>query len=113
MKSTGSQKVVRKHLDRRSKLVPICFQETCNGVHTESQVQWAEGFILVYSVTDHRSFELIRDLKQVVDDVKAPRVPYCCLVVGNKNDLEAGRQVTNLCFWEFGYSILTSTKLTP
>jgi len=35
----------------------------------------------------------VRGLKQLVDDVKAPRAPYSCLVLGNKSDLEAGREV--------------------
>lgn len=55
-------------------------------------VQWAEGFLLVYSITDHHSFQAIRPLYQhirkVHPDSRAPVV-----VVGNKGDLLHARQV--------------------
>ena len=56
-------------------------------------MQWGDGFLLVYSVTDRHSFSKIRHLKQLLDEVKAPRTPNCILL-GNKSDLEHARQVT-------------------
>lgn len=55
-------------------------------------VQWAEGFLLVYSITDHDSYQAIRPLYQhirkVHPDSKAP-----VIIVGNKGDLLHARQV--------------------
>ncbi|XP_066110999.1 ras-like protein family member 11A isoform X1 [Saccopteryx bilineata] len=55
-------------------------------------VQWAEGFLLVYSITDYGSYQSIRPLYQhirkVHPDSKAPVV-----IVGNKRDLLHARQV--------------------
>ncbi|XP_039718794.1 ras-like protein family member 11A isoform X2 [Pteropus medius] len=55
-------------------------------------VQWAEGFLLVYSITDYESYQSIRPLYQhirkVHPDSKAPVV-----IVGNKGDLLHARQV--------------------
>lgn len=55
-------------------------------------VQWAEGFLLVYSITDYESYQSIRPLYQhirkVHPDGKAPVV-----IVGNKGDLLHARQV--------------------
>ncbi|XP_037656006.1 ras-like protein family member 11A [Choloepus didactylus] len=55
-------------------------------------VQWAEGFLLVYSITDYSSYQSIRPLHQhirrVHPDAKAP-----VIIVGNKGDLLHARQV--------------------
>ncbi|XP_028733862.1 ras-like protein family member 11A [Peromyscus leucopus] len=55
-------------------------------------VQWAEGFLLVYSITDYESYQSIRPLYQQIrkvhPDGKAPVV-----IVGNKGDLLHARQV--------------------
>ncbi|KAG8436730.1 hypothetical protein GDO86_007717, partial [Hymenochirus boettgeri] len=55
-------------------------------------VQWAEGFLLVYSVTDYTSYQCIRPLyhqiRKVHSDSKFP-----VIIVGNKGDLLHVRQV--------------------
>ncbi|EPY74729.1 ras-like protein family member 11A [Camelus ferus] len=55
-------------------------------------VQWAEGFLLVYSITDYDSYLSIRPLYQHIrkihPDSKAP-----VIIVGNKGDLLHARQV--------------------
>ncbi|XP_021042754.1 ras-like protein family member 11A [Mus pahari] len=55
-------------------------------------VHWAEGFLLVYSITDSESYQSIRPLYQhirkVHPDGKAP-----VFIVGNKGDLLHARQV--------------------
>ncbi|XP_056416315.1 ras-like protein family member 11A [Hyla sarda] len=55
-------------------------------------VQSAEGFLLVYSITDYRSYEYIRNLHQhirkVHSDTKTP-----IIIVANKGDLLHVRQV--------------------
>lgn len=52
-----------------------------------------EGFILVYSVTDKRSFQEIRRYKEMIDRVRNyETVPM--VIAGNKSDLEDRRQVS-------------------
>ncbi|XP_005993006.1 ras-like protein family member 11A [Latimeria chalumnae] len=55
-------------------------------------IHWAEGFILVYSVTDYSSYKSIRPLYQHIRKVHPDsKVPV--LIVGNKGDLLHARQV--------------------
>ncbi|XP_029794493.1 ras-like protein family member 11A [Suricata suricatta] len=55
-------------------------------------VQWAEGFLLVYSITDYDSYQSIRPLYQHIRKVHPDsRVPV--VIVGNKGDLLYARQV--------------------
>uniref|UniRef100_A0A8C8VPV6 small monomeric GTPase n=1 Tax=Pelusios castaneus TaxID=367368 RepID=A0A8C8VPV6_9SAUR len=55
-------------------------------------VKWADGFLLVYSITDYSSYQSIRPLfqhiRKVYPDSKRP-----ILIVGNKADLLHARQV--------------------
>ena len=51
-----------------------------------------EGFILVYSVTEKRSFQEMRRFKETVDRVRNyEKVPI--VLIGNKSDLERKREV--------------------
>ncbi|KAM9189739.1 ras-like protein family member 11A [Dugong dugon] len=55
-------------------------------------VQWAEGFLLVYSITDYNSYQSIRPLYQHIRKVHPDsRAPV--IIVGNKGDLLHARQV--------------------
>ncbi|XP_063807784.1 ras-like protein family member 11A [Pseudophryne corroboree] len=55
-------------------------------------VQSAEGFLLVYSITDYRSYEYIRHLHQHIRKVHSDsKIPI--LIVANKGDLLHIRQV--------------------
>ena len=52
-----------------------------------------EGFILVYSVTEKRSFQEIRTFKEMIDRVRNyETVPM--VIAGNKSDLDHKRQVS-------------------
>ena len=52
-----------------------------------------EGFILVYSVTEKRSFQEMRRFKETVDRVRNyEKVPI--VLIGNKSDLERKREVS-------------------
>ncbi len=52
-----------------------------------------EGFLLVYSVTDKRSFAEVRKFKEMIDRVRNyESVPI--VIVGNKSDLESRRQIS-------------------
>lgn len=54
-----------------------------------------EAFILVYSITDKKSFEMIPDLFEEIQRVRdTDRVPT--ILLGNKCDLEVDREVTTL-----------------
>ncbi len=52
-----------------------------------------EGFLLVYSVTDEKSFENIRKIYDQILSVKG-RVNYPMILVGNKVNLVRLRKVT-------------------
>ena len=71
-----------------------------------------EGFILVYSVTEKRSFEEIRRFKSMIDRVRNyEKVPI--VVVGNKKDLEHKREISTkegeLMAKEFGCPFFESS----
>ena len=59
----------------------------------EQYMRGGEGFILVYSVTEKRSFEEVRRFKEMIDRVRNYE-PVPLVVVGNKRDLERKRQVS-------------------
>ncbi len=59
----------------------------------EQYMRGGEGFILVYTVTEQRSFQEVRKFKEMIDRVRNyEKVPI--VVVGNKKDLEDRRQVS-------------------
>ncbi|KAJ9597041.1 hypothetical protein L9F63_027070 [Diploptera punctata] len=55
---------------------------------TGETIHWADGFLLVYAITDRRSFNFVRRVKQML----------CCdtplALVGNKGDMVHLRQVS-------------------
>lgn len=56
-----------------------------------SRAIWADGLMLVYSITDRKSFEEVQDLLNLIDPFKQKTV---LAIVGNKSDLEHERQVS-------------------
>uniref|UniRef100_A0A3Q4HWW5 small monomeric GTPase n=1 Tax=Neolamprologus brichardi TaxID=32507 RepID=A0A3Q4HWW5_NEOBR len=58
----------------------------------ESSIRWADGFLLLYSITQRFSFLEVPQLKTLIDQTKQNLVPV--VLVANKADLEIGRQVT-------------------
>uniref|UniRef100_A0A1L8DNG2 small monomeric GTPase n=1 Tax=Nyssomyia neivai TaxID=330878 RepID=A0A1L8DNG2_9DIPT len=54
-------------------------------------VQWADGLLLVYSITDRRSFNYIRRTRENLHTDSPPVV-----LVGNKVDMIHGRQISTL-----------------
>lgn len=69
---------------------------TDNGIslpdHVACSIQWADAVVLVYSVTDRRSFELIDQLHQLVVRTGGASVPPVILLA-NKADLLHLRRV--------------------
>lgn len=61
----------------------------------EKRVQWADGFVLVYSICDRGSFNtvtrLIQSIKSTKDYLGMEKVPI--VIVGNKRDLHHRRTV--------------------
>ncbi|KAL8573470.1 hypothetical protein ACOMHN_047741 [Nucella lapillus] len=58
----------------------------------ERHVKWADGFVLMFSVTDRHSLEAARHLKEVVYSHRHQDIPV--VVVANKSDLLTARAVT-------------------
>ncbi|KAJ8335161.1 hypothetical protein SKAU_G00408000 [Synaphobranchus kaupii] len=67
-----------------------------DGCISEKQLQWADGFILVYSICDRASFNLVRRQVQRIRQCKA-KVPGATpiVIVGNKRDLKHRRTVSS------------------
>nr|XP_046171447.1 ras-related and estrogen-regulated growth inhibitor-like protein [Oncorhynchus gorbuscha] len=58
----------------------------------EKRVQWADGFVLVYSICDRASFNAVTKLIQSIKDyLGMDKVPI--VIVGNKKDLNHRRTV--------------------
>ncbi|XP_071402514.1 ras-related and estrogen-regulated growth inhibitor-like protein [Centroberyx affinis] len=61
----------------------------------EKRVQWADGFVLVYSICDRASFNtitrLIQTIRSTKDYLNVDKVPI--VIVGNKRDLHHRRTV--------------------
>lgn len=57
----------------------------------ESRAIWADGLMLVYSITDRKSFEELRELHNLIISFKQKTV---VVIVANKSDLEHERQVS-------------------
>ncbi|XP_009881144.1 PREDICTED: ras-like protein family member 11A [Charadrius vociferus] len=55
-------------------------------------VKWAEGFLLVYSITDYSSYQSVQPLYQHIRKVH-PDARTPVIIVGNKADLLHARQV--------------------
>ncbi|XP_074521058.1 ras-related and estrogen-regulated growth inhibitor [Halichoeres trimaculatus] len=59
----------------------------------ESSIRWADGFLLLYSITHRLSFTEVPRLKKLIEQTKQSLVVPTVLVA-NKADLEIGREVT-------------------
>ena len=61
---------------------------------SDKQLQWADGMILVYSICDRGSFDVVqRQLQQIQCSRKPSSVPV--IIVGNKRDLQRHRSVSS------------------
>ena len=56
-------------------------------------ISFGDGFLLVFSITDHESFELIKEKRAKILNKKSV-LKYPMILVGNKQDLEKERKVT-------------------
>ncbi|XP_030013735.1 ras-related and estrogen-regulated growth inhibitor-like protein [Sphaeramia orbicularis] len=61
---------------------------------SDKQLQWADGMILVYSICDRGSFDVVQQqLQQIRRHRKPSSVPI--IIVGNKRDLRRHRSVSS------------------
>ncbi|KAM4748251.1 ras-related and estrogen-regulated growth inhibitor isoform 2-T2 [Rhinophrynus dorsalis] len=64
-----------------------------DAIQREGHVRWAEGFVIVYDITDRGSFEEVLPFKNLLDEIKKPK-NVTFILVGNKADLDHSRQVS-------------------
>ncbi|XP_048882699.1 ras-related and estrogen-regulated growth inhibitor-like protein [Brienomyrus brachyistius] len=67
--------------------------ETAESV-TEKHLQWSDGVILVYSICDRSSFEVVRQQVQLIRQSKKGSSGPPVIIVGNKRDLQHQRAVS-------------------
>ncbi|CAG5116882.1 unnamed protein product [Candidula unifasciata] len=58
----------------------------------EKHIRWADGFILMYSVTDRHSYQDAHKLKEMIFQLRGSDTPI--VLVANKHDLLTARAVT-------------------
>jgi len=80
----------------------------------EQYMRTGEGFLLVYSITDHHSFDEISNFHLQINRVK-DKDDFPMILVGNKADLESERQVSTQMGKNLGkdlkvFSLETSAK---
>ncbi|CAJ1061259.1 ras-related and estrogen-regulated growth inhibitor-like protein [Xyrichtys novacula] len=59
---------------------------------SDKQLQWADGIILVYSICDHQSFDVVR---QQLQHIRRCRKSIPVVIVANKRDLWRHRSVSD------------------
>ncbi|XP_077468472.1 ras-related and estrogen-regulated growth inhibitor [Stigmatopora argus] len=69
-------------------------QESCPP-SLEASIRWADGFLLLYSITHRQSFLEVARLKRLIDQTKQ-NLAVPTVLVANKADLEIGREVTTV-----------------
>ncbi|XP_036439406.1 ras-related and estrogen-regulated growth inhibitor-like protein [Colossoma macropomum] len=62
---------------------------------SEKQLQWADGVILVYSICDRSSFEVVRQQVQLIRQMGKLSASVPIIIVGNKRDLQHQRVVSS------------------
>lgn len=72
--------------------VPWTFQSD-DELPTTETLQWADGLLLVYSITDRGSFNFVRKAKETLA-VADPEATMPLAMVGNKADMVHLRQVS-------------------
>ncbi|XP_060709080.1 ras-related and estrogen-regulated growth inhibitor-like protein [Hemiscyllium ocellatum] len=75
-----------------------CYEQDLNqNFVKEKQIQWANGFVLVYSICDRASFNIVQQQIQVIKSMKHyPGIDTApIIIVGNKRDLCHQRMVSS------------------
>ncbi|KAL1255686.1 hypothetical protein QQF64_013747 [Cirrhinus molitorella] len=67
-----------------------------SGYISDRQLQWADGYILVYSICDRASFNMVRQQVQCIRQAKQKLASTAqIIIVGNKRDLQHRRTVSS------------------
>lgn len=67
-----------------------------SGYINDRQLQWADGYILVYSICDRASFNVVRQQVQCIRQAKQKLASTAqIIIVGNKRDLQHRRTVSS------------------
>ncbi|XP_054159715.1 ras-related and estrogen-regulated growth inhibitor-like protein [Oppia nitens] len=59
----------------------------------KDQIEWAEAYVIIYSICDRNSFQLAQHYLQYITAIRGP-VYVPIILLANKRDLEVGRQIT-------------------
>ena len=78
----------------------------------DQYIRAGEGFFIVYSITQRQSFESLKNLKKKIFQVKEEK-DSPVVIVGNKCDLEADREVLTQEGKEFAKSFYTTGRAAP
>ncbi|XP_006632792.1 ras-like protein family member 11A-like [Lepisosteus oculatus] len=74
----------------------VALQDDADGLYCQEQINrsiyWADGYVLVFSITDHSSYRTVQPLYQHVRKIH-PTGNIPVILVGNKCDLLRARQV--------------------
>ncbi|XP_021263232.1 ras-related and estrogen-regulated growth inhibitor-like protein [Numida meleagris] len=75
--------------------VPNSQDQADDGSSEEKRIQWADSFVLVYSICDRASFNLLPLKVQFIRAAKEGQGPVPIVIVGNKRDLQHQRAVSS------------------
>lgn len=67
----------------------------------QQHIQQGQAFALIYSITSKQSFQLLGQLYNDILMVKEEMADYPVVVIGNKSDINEGRQVSSKDGQEF------------
>ncbi|TNN37473.1 Ras-like protein family member 11A-like [Liparis tanakae] len=74
----------------------VALQDEADGLYCQEQINrsiyWADGYVMVFSITDHSSYRTVQPLYQHVRRIH-PSGNIPVILVGNKSDLLRARQV--------------------
>ncbi|NXC45090.1 RSLBB protein, partial [Penelope pileata] len=75
--------------------VPNSQDRAEDGSSEEKRIQWADSFVLVYSICDRASFNILPPKIQIIKAAKEGQSPVPIVIVGNKRDLQHQRAVSS------------------
>lgn len=86
--------IYTKHECIENQDITVKIMDTCDkeGSDPERYLKWADGIVVVYSITSRQSFEEARNYLYSVTNYQNKEIPLA--LVGNKVDLERYRQVS-------------------
>ncbi|XP_074662315.1 ras-related and estrogen-regulated growth inhibitor-like [Tubulanus polymorphus] len=74
-------------------LIDTVSESPDDGTLKEDHIRWGDSFVIVYSITNRRSFELVADYRRKICEIKKTTNPLPTLIIGNMSDMGHARQV--------------------